>query len=195
MDLTGFYALLAYYSDYKILGFVKGTPFAQNYWLYNSMKTIAFVFYFYFFIYQLQSRRLRKMLTWVTWVFFILAWCNLLIFDNFFKGYSPFTVIGGTLILLICIALYFYQVLKSDRILYFYRELPFYVAVGTLLWHLSITPLFIYNKYGIMTQSEDFVTMYLRILAIMNFIMYSLFAIGFIFTALSQKKKRIISIL
>lgn len=188
VDLSGFYSLIGYYTDYRYFGFVKGTKYLQNYWLYNIFKTVAFVFYFYFFILQLNSPRIRKIMIWITWIFFVSAWANYFFFTDIFLGYSSFTAIGGTFILLLCIALYLFQIIRSDKIVDFYREFPFYVAIGALLWHLTITPLFIYNKYGIMHSSADFVQMYLRILTIMNFIMYGLFAIGFITVTTSRKK-------
>lgn len=192
VDLSGFYSAIGYYTNYKYFAFANGTKYIQNYWLYNIFKTIAFVFYFYFFIFQLKSRQLRKIMLWVTWIFFFTAWANYYFFTDIFLGYSSFTAIGGTFILLLCIALYLYQILRSDKILDFYRELPFYVAIGTLLWHITITPLFIYNQFAIMHSSEDFVSMYLKILTLMNFIMYGSFTVGFLIVAFSRKYKKTI---
>lgn len=187
VDLSGFYSLIAYYSDYRYFSFVNGTKFVQNYWLYNIFKTVAFIFYFYFFIFQLKSTRLRKIMLWITWIFFISAWINYYFFMDIFMGYSLYTAIGGTFILLTLIGLYLYQIIRSNEILDFYRELPFYVATGALLWHITITPLFIFNQLGIMYSSEDFVRVYLKILTIMNFIMYGFFAVGFLTVSFSRR--------
>jgi len=190
VDLIGFYSLLGYYSDYKHFGFINGTKYVQNYWLYNIFKTVAFLFYFHYFIFQLKSPRLRKFMLWIAWLYFIAAWINYFFFIDIFLGYSIFTAIGGTFILLLIIGSYLYQIIRSNKIVDFYRELPFYVAIGTLLWHITITPLFIYNQLGIMHSSADFVSMYLRILTIMNIIMYGFFALGFLTVSFSTKHSK-----
>ncbi len=180
IDFSGLYMLVGYYSDYKYFGFVKGTRFVQNYWLFNSYHLIAFGAFLSFFISQISSKKWRKRLWLITLLFSISAIINLIFSGVFFTGYAAFTAIGGTLLLLFCIGLFFYQVLRSDKILNFYSDLAFYVAIGALIWHVSITPLFIYNKFGIMASSPEFVNFYKGLLLTMNVFMYSSFAAGFI---------------
>lgn len=189
IDVAGFYALAAYYSGYEWFGFVKGTNYAQNYWMYNAFKLLSFVVYLSVFTTQINSSRIRKLLWGTIGVFSIVSISNFIFSGQYFKAYMAFTVVGGTILLLIYIGIYFYQILKSNRILNFYKELSFYIAIGALLWHLSITPLFIFNKYVIMSSSPDFVQIYLKILTLMNFLMYGIFSFGFII--LSKKERQI----
>jgi len=195
IDFSGLYMLFGYYSNYKYFAFVKGTRFVQNYWLFNSYHLIAYCAFLAFFISHLSSKKWRKRFWIITWLFSIIAILNLIFSGVFFTGYAAFTAIGGTLILLFCIALFFFQVLRGDKILNFYSDLAFYVAIGALLWHVSITPLFIYNKYGIMSSSPDFVNFYKGLLLTMNVFMYGCFAAGFIIKSksryIAKEEKRI----
>lgn len=178
VDLIGFYAAFTYFNNYRIFGFIKGTVFENNYWLFNSFKIISFSVYIFFFIKQLYSLSKKRILS-ITLVFFVLSAIINLIFSNaFFTSYITYTTIWGTFLLLICIGLYFFEILNSDRIIRFYRSLPFYIAIGALIWHLCVTPLFIYSNF-FQIQSPDFVHIYGITLGILNWIMYGSYIVGF----------------
>ena len=183
VDTSGLYNIVAYYSDYEYFSFIKGTRFAHTYWLFNPYHLIAFVAFQSFFITQIISERLRKILWAITIGFTLLGIFNLIFSGIYFTSYSAFTAIGGTVILVVYIGMFFYQILRSNRILDFYKDLAFYIAIGALLWHVSITPLFIYNKFGIMNSSPEFVNFYKILLSAMNAFMYGSFAAGFLITA------------
>lgn len=187
IDLFGSYNAIAYYSDYKFFGFIKDTVWRSNYWLYNIYKPFAFLIYFEFIKRQLISVKARKIITGSMIFFFVTAWIYLIISGDFFKAYAAYTSIVGSILLLTFIAFYMYEILMSDRILTFYRQLSFYVAVGALLWNLTITPMFIYNTFKIMGSSPEFLKIYLMVLSILNFVMYSLFTIGFVVEIRKQK--------
>lgn len=77
---------------------------------------------------------------------------------------------------------YYYEMLKSDKILNFYKNLAFYVSVGVLIRYLVVTPIFIYSKYYT-NASPDFVEMYGLIIIVSNVFMYGMFITGFIISA------------
>lgn len=185
VDTSGFYNVAAYYSDYEYFSFIKGTKFVHTYWLFNPYHLIAYVAFQSFFITQINSEKLRKRLWIITVAFTLAAILNLILSGIFFTSYSAFTAICGTVILVLWIGLFFYQILRSQRILNFYKDLAFYIAIGALIWHVSITPLFIYNKFGIMNTSPEFVNFYKILLSVMNAFMYLSFAAGFLIV--SQK--------
>lgn len=183
VDTSGFYNIVAYYSDYEYFSFIKGTSFVHTYWLFNPYHLIAYVVFQSFFVTQINSGKLRKILWVIIILFTISAILNLILSGIYFTSYSAFSAIGGTVILVLYIGMFFYQILKSNRILDFYKDLAFYIAIGALLWHVSITPLFIYNKFGIMNTSPEFVNFYKILLSAMNAFMYGSFAAGFLIVA------------
>lgn len=189
IDVLGYYAAVAYYSDYRLFSFAKDSVFRQNYWMFNAVKPFAYLVYLQFFILQIRSQRLRKLLTWASAVFLISSLLNLIFSGEYFTAYITYTPLAGSILLSVCIACYLFDMITSDKILHFFKSLSFYVAVGALIWHLVFTPMFIYNKFNIMNSSPDFVKVYLMTLGLLNFYMYSLFVIGFFIEMKYEKRK------
>ncbi len=187
VDVLGYYVAIAYYSDYRIFGFTKGTVFQQNYWLFNVVKPFAMLVYIQFFVAQLRSPLLKKLLTWTAGVFLVSSILNLILSGEFFVGYISFTPVAGSIILAITIGCYLFEMLTGERILYFFKLLSFFVAIGALIWHLVFTPMFVFNKFSIMSSTPQFVKVYLLTLGLLNFFMYTMFVFGFF---IEMKNKR-----
>lgn len=181
VENLGLYALFNYF-DYGYFKFMEGTAFENNYWLYNSFHVLSYMVYFYFFIYQLKINKIRKYLTLMAWFFFASSISFLIFSGVFFVNFSFYTIITGTIILILCIAAYYYQMLTSDSILHFQKNPTFYISVGALIWHVVVTPLLIYGKYY-STTSPEFIKMYGLILTSANIFLYGIFFLGFIISS------------
>lgn len=179
IELLGLYPALNYVTNFGAFPFIKDTLFERNYWLYNSYSIIKFIVLFIFFIRQLRKKKMRSIFYSLGGLFIVFAILNLLFSGVFFISNSAFTSIVGTLILLVLICLYYFEILKSNRILNFYKDLPFYVSVAMLFWHLVVTPLFIYSIYFTL-KSPEFVSLHMIILMISNFILYGTLIAGFL---------------
>lgn len=187
VELLGLYSLYNYFYEYKYLEFIKGTSYEQNYWLYNSFHVISYMVYFYFFIQQLESKKVSKHLISLAWFFFASSIAFLIFSGVFFVNFSFYTIITGTIILILCIGAYYYEMLKSDGILKFNQSPTFYISVGALIWHVVVTPLLIYGRYY-STTSPEFIKMYSLILGAANLFLYGIYLFGFIIC--SQRKYR-----
>ena len=179
IEIIGWYAAWNYFDDYKTFPGLRNSLFASNYWLYNSAKIIYLTAFFNVFISQITSFRLKKLLYGLTLFFVLSSIVNYIYSDIFFKAFSSYTTISGSFLLLLCIGSFYYEMLLSDKILDFYKNMPFYISIGAMLWHLSITPVFIYNRYLTLTNPE-FVNFHMDFLRYANIFMYSCFAIGFL---------------
>jgi len=186
VELIGFYPTYNFFTDFSHMPFVKGTVFERNSWLYNSYNIIKFAIFYIFFTGQLQNKKSIILFKGVTGFFVLSAVFNLLMTDVFFYKSSAYTYITGSFILMVLIFVYYFELLKSDRILYFYRSLVFYISVGLLLWHVTITPLFIYNKY-FTSASPEFVKLHSTVLGASNYFLYSIYIIAFIICASKEK--------
>ncbi len=179
VETLGMYPLYAYFNNYETLGFVKDTPFERNFWLYNSFKIVSFLVFFEFFTRKLSNAGLRKIYRVFIMVFAGTAVLNLLLSGVFFKAYSAFTCITGTFLLVVIISSYYYEMLGSNKILNFHKNIGFYISVGAFLWHLIVTPLFIYSHYFTM-ESPEFVAFHALVLKVANVFMYTCFTFGFL---------------
>ncbi len=177
-DLTGLlYPTYAYFNDYKYLEFLRGTPFAGNEWLYNSLHIVTFSFYAAFFRMNLNFSRYRKILKYCI-IFFILASIiDLAFFSEFFNVFSYFVYISGTVISLLAICFYYFELLYSDEILNFSRNFTFYASVGILIYSLCIVPGIIYYEYA--RLDDTFRGVYLWTIKLGNAYLYLMFAIGY----------------
>ncbi|MDC7998110.1 hypothetical protein [Gilvibacter sediminis] len=160
---------------------LKATPFADNLWIHNPQLIVTFGFFAAFFRSRLKRGFLATLIKWGVVAYVISAIANLIFTDIMFVGISNYTYIVGSIFLLICILIYYFELLKSDNILRFSTSLTFYISVGLLIYYLCITPLFIYGRYYYQFESGDaFNQFYLYTLAVANVIMYGTFTLGFI---------------
>lgn len=188
VETLGLYPTYAYFSDYTSLSFIRNTPFERNYWLYNIHKIISLLTYLSLFTSRLGGKRMRKIFWILIAVFAVSSFYNLIFSGIFYIGHSVFTTVSGTFLLVVIILIYYYELLKSDQILDFYYNVVFYISLGAVVWHLVVTPIFIYNKYFSL-QSPDFVLLHSWILRLANVFLYGTIIVGFLFAYRREGKR------
>lgn len=188
IEVTGLYSTYFYFNGYENFEFLENSPFVSNYWLYNIFNIFSYCTYFSFFILNLNLEKNRRILIFLTASFVFTAILNLIFSDIFFIAFSGYTHIIGTIILILCISAYYYELLTSDRILNFHTSIEFYISIGALIFHVVSTPLFIYSKY-FKLQNPDFITVYDGVLNSVNFFLYGIIIMGFLISSLKRKKE------
>lgn len=179
VEIVAYYAPLGGFSGYELFGFVEGTRFEENYWIYNIFMIVNYLAYALFFRAYLTLAIPRKIILFLCVVFVLSSMLNLLTSNIFFIYYSSYTTIFGSLLVLCSIACYYYQLLTSDAILEILRSFPFYVAIGAILLNVILTPLFIYSRFFSQEISPEFVETYKILLITTNVLVYLIYAFGF----------------
>lgn len=179
IDSLGTYTGIAYFSNYEMLSFVKNTPFQYNQWYYNIANIYFFVCYLYFIRNQIQLIRYRTILKWCIVAYLILAVFNLFLSGDFFVKYITANFLGGVFLCFFAVFLYFYDMLMSDYLLYFYRNLFFYVILGIIIQVLVTAPINIYDEF-VTWENVLFTDVFRAVLQYANIFMYSMFAFGFL---------------
>ena len=178
-EIVSMYAPVAYFTSYKYFGFIEDTVFYDNVWLFNIYSIINYSFLIYYFGSLLSSIKIKKILM-ILILFFIIISVTILIFsDVFFKSDSIFTSVIGSLLLLISIILFYFELLKSNKVLVLKKYLPVYISVGLVFFHLCVTPIQIYSNF-FKSENELYVIFRTNILLIANIFMYTTFIIGFL---------------
>lgn len=172
--------------QYEYFYFLQDTFLEKNLWLYNTHLLISYSFYILFFYRNLSFKNFKKIIYYTYSVFIITSILNLLFSGVFFNALSSYSMIFGVLLILISIFFYFYEVLRSDRVLNFGRDLVFYVALGTMVLHLMVTPIIIYGKYN-RKINIDYLQIRMIILYGAIIFTYTCYTIGFI--VCSRKNK------
>ncbi|WP_103071353.1 hypothetical protein [Aquimarina sediminis] len=168
------------------LAYFGGTILGNNLWVYNIYIVVSALFYSFLMKENTDSKKGNVFLKITMMVYFLLSICDFVFTDIFFTGISFVAQFLGSILVLLSVLQYFYKILQSDKILSFHKELPFYIAIGTMTLYLVVTPLFIHLKYY-SSKSPDFVNVYQFILMSANIFTYSCYTIGFI--VCSRKNK------
>ncbi len=183
LGITCVFEIVNWYTALILMGhlqFLADTPFESNYWLGNIYALVSYLFYIQYFKWFLTSHRYRHAINIVSAIFLLFGVMEIIISGGFFNRFMPLTNILGTLLVFLSIGFYYLKLLKSDHILLVHRSLPFYISVGALMFHLCTTPLFIYSSYYSNSIDPGFVSMYRWIIFGANYLLYSIYTVGFI---------------
>lgn len=179
VDIFGFYPQLI--GRLSFLDFIKGTIYENNYWLYNFYLIISFLFYTLFFKWNIKNKKTSRYIA-ISAVIYLIASIFIIIKYGFlYTSFSPFSSIAGTILVLISVFSYYLEILKTEEIFQLKKSLTFYISIGTILFHLCLTPVIIYSAYFLEDKNPKFVSMYTYLVHIGNYILYSSFILGFVF--------------
>ena len=185
VEVIGAYAPIAYFSDYKYFSIVENTAFEDHKWLYNPYILYSYIFLPLYFVQLLRNQKWRFGLKAAIAVFGVSALLNLVFSGVYFESNALFTILVGTLLLIVCIILFYFELLQTDLILKLKKFLPMYISVGLMVFNLCVTPVDIFSEY-FSEENTFFVKLHNAVYLYTNIFMYSLFAIGFIIC--SRKK-------
>lgn len=132
-----------------LLNVLEGTLFEKNYWwftiFWNIGGTVFFALYFQKILKSIKSKRWLK---YSLVIFLIISITEIVYtYPDFFKTAIPLVRLSSLIVILQCVFYYFLEVLQSDKILYFYRSLGFYISCAILILWLIQTPLVFYEDY------------------------------------------------
>lgn len=179
VEFISSYPVVAYFTDYKYFSFVECTPYADNKWIFNIFIILNFTFFIYYCGSYLEGRVIRSLVKYSAISYVISAIGYLLLTDIYFIETSQFSIIVGTLLLFVVIILFYFQLLKSDKILNLKYFLPFYISIGVLIFNLCITPLDIFSEFY---SNKNTIFWKFKNIAFLlsNLFMYSCFILGFL---------------
>lgn len=179
------FVLIGKYSHYVrddgFLNFLEGTLFEKNYWWFTIFWNIGgTVFFAWYFQRILKSKKSKRILKISLVVFLIISILEIIFtFPKFFNTSLKLVEIVSLMIILQCVFYYFLEILKSDKILYFYKSLGFYICCSILLLWLIQTPLVFFEHY-FNTNDKDYIFLrnVINLIAISS--MYIIYTVGLI---------------
>lgn len=171
----------AYIDKFSFLNFLKNTKFRTSHWCGTLFWNIGSTLFFSFYYSKILKGKLFVSIIKISGIIFLLAsvisigihW------DTFFNKFSPFITVFGALVILICIAFHFIEILQNEKIIMFYKSLNFVISAALLVWFIITTPLVLYNVYY-SPSDWNFVFLKWQILLFSNIVMYLTFAFAFI---------------
>ncbi|TYA71780.1 hypothetical protein [Seonamhaeicola marinus] len=147
LEIIGSYVV--YVRPDRFLYFLQGTLIEKNYWLYTiCWKIIAILFFSFYFYKVLKSYKLKSIVRYTASSYLIFSVVYVIFnWKAFFHMFFPVLSILGALIVFMCSTFYFVELMQSERILFFYKYLSFYIAAVIFIWWLIITPLTFYDLF------------------------------------------------
>lgn len=180
IEFIGSYTSLFEPYCFEDLEFFKKYPFLEkNYWLFNIYLFIAYTFYAWYILKHLETKNNKIVSIYVIIIFSLISIIDFIFGDIFFKEYSQFMILFGLILIVVVLCMYYYEVLKSDRILSISNSLPFYVSIGVLIFYISVTPLMLSSQY-IKSEEIVFTTYYKLILNYSNYFLYGIIIFGIV---------------
>ena len=179
------YVIIGKYShfvkDNGPLSFLDGTLLERNYWLFTIFWDIGGTLFFGWYFHKiLENESLKKVLRISIVVFLTISIIEIIMtLPDFFKTALPLLNVASLIIILQCVFYYFLEVLRSDKILYFYKSLGFYISCAILILWLIQTPLVFFEHYFSL-KDADYVVLKNRINLIAISFMYLTYTIGLI---------------
>ena len=177
ITLTEFTAWYA--TENHVLGFFDENGTHYNYWFYNLLYMITFMFLYYIYFKSINTKKYRKWIKVFLISYVIIATINWSFVQNFFFDWSEIPTVIGSIFLIITILFYFIELLKSEKIIIFHRMLLFWISVGLLLFYSGTIPFTLkFNGYALIPGVHKI----FLIQFILAIIMYLTFTFGFIWS-------------
>ena len=151
----------------------------QNAIIYNVYHTIYFLYFFYVFWSFIESKTYKKWIKYIALLFLTVTIVNAFAV-NILQESLLASYIAGASLIIICIILYYIELLSDSRVLHIKENLLFWISIGLLLFHVGYIPIKISRSF-FTTQMDVFVTLY-NVQRALILVMYSCFIIGFIWT-------------
>ena len=173
--------------DNTLFIWIKNSVFCSNGWLYNIYNFVSIILFGIFYTGIIEDELSKKIIKFLIIIYLLGTIIYFIVSGAFFIRSLPYDVFLQTLLVFIFVMLYYRQLLKSDKILVFYKSPIFYLSSGLLLWYLCVTPLFIFDGY-LYEINENFLKFRGFYLFIANTLLYSCYTLGFLFTLQFKKQ-------
>lgn len=151
----------------------------QNKFVYNALTTLQYLYYLTLYYRFLGNKSYKKIVLFLIGMYILItgasfAFLQPLTLTALFNSYS---FIAGAIFLIIAIGIFFAEILRTEKVLYFKKYLMFWVSIGLILFYAPVIPFVVsINVVSALVVSD----ILLIVLFALNVITYSCFIVGFI---------------
>ena len=179
VDQIGGYSLWAYFDNYQTAPFLKDSPFSRNTWYFNLAQIYFFVCYAYFIQAEILNPKLKAFIKYGSGIYLIYSIGLIALGSDIFVAYNLPILLVGAIWISVSVGVYLYDFLNSDKILFFKKNLFFFVFTGVLIYYLIVQPINIYSAYFTKSNPE-FIEVFASVMRYANIFLYGMFILGFI---------------
>lgn len=187
IEFYAFIPIYAWVHDYNVLSFYEDSVFRRNAWVGNLNLIIYLISFSQIFIRNLENKFLRKNLKLILVILVIGSILRFLTSGEFFSSPDLYVRSIQTFFVLICIGFFYFELLKSNRMLQFHKDIKFYISAGVILWSLCVFPLDIYGDFFTL-ENPYFIKVDTAVMRYANIFLYSLYSLGFYIDYMAKRK-------
>lgn len=155
----------------------------NNIILYNVYNIINFTYSILLYRSAL-SKQKNKRLMLPLLAIYLVSVAVMCFFFSFRYDFFIYTYALGALFVIAGIALYFSEILHSDKIIHINKNLLFWISTGWLIFYVASIPFYLMRQYYVRLS---FISISMYLIYFLNFVLYSTFIIGFIWSGREQK--------
>lgn len=170
-----------YLNELNLQSLLEGTHFYDSVFWFTLFFDIGAIVFFSFYYYKiLKTRLFKSVLKYGTYLFLVASIIDIMSnWQTFYDTFSSFIEILGACLIILCALFFFIELLQSENVLNFKKNVNFYITVAIFIWWMVITPLVFYNTYH--SEADwDFVNLNRLIYLFANIFMYTTFTVGLI---------------
>ena len=101
----------------------------------------------FFFLSQIKNKLSRNMIKGLIIVYSIFTIVEVSFFTDFFKQFIAKNAIIGSFLIMISALLFFYELLKSDKILNLKESMFYWIGLGVLLFNVGFIPAYVVAEF------------------------------------------------
>lgn len=147
---------------------------------YFAFFGIPLQYIFFIWLYTLKSFNNKKLFCIFIFIYLI-SYIPLFIYGSEIKKHYSINLDIGNILLIILVVLEFLKQIKSDEILFFWKNKMFYINTGIILFYVGTYPFIAFYDQFLKKEYIFLGNLYYLYFLISNCLMYLLFSASFIF--------------
>ncbi len=179
VELVGGYPDFLYRIGYYHL--IQGTLIENNYWWFTIFWFFALVSFISYVNYNIIKKPIFKK----TMLYVYITYSSLFVlyfiinFEKVFLIINPFLMILSLWAVFVFVCIYLVDILQSEKVIYFYKSIYFYINSAIFFWSLLLGPMVFYEIY-FSTADWNFIILKYQIYLSVNVIFYLTLSIALI---------------
>lgn len=168
--------LLSYFRNSEALLFLKNNGFGKFNWWYTIFWSIGSIMFYVFYYSRISKIGMFKLLYDIIGIVFLVSSIAYIgfNFEAFLSTFPFYFQVAGAFVTVTCVAIYFIELLLSEKLLKFYKSFNFYLSLTILVWWIIITPLVFFDEYNTVND-WNYVNLKRQIFLFANIFMYLTF--------------------
>ena len=147
---------------------------------------LQFFFFYWIFYQQFKKSNKSKWPLISAAIYLVSLIADLLYISKIEFYFESFSYVIGCIFLLVLILVYFTRLIKSDEILHYRSSMMFFVCLGIMVFYVGAMPFFAFRN-ALYVHNNNLFYIYWYIQFGLNYLMYLLFIVSFIWGKPNQK--------